>query len=70
MVKEDRVTILLLSSKPENKMGSFNTTSLAIVLNRIMDIDKDYDELDTWCQIEDNILKIVIDVVPEIGTSL
>lgn len=58
MVKDDRVTILLLSSKPDNKMGLFNTTSLAIVLNRIKDFDKEYDELETWCQIEENILRI------------
>lgn len=63
MVKDDRVTILLLSSKPENKMGLFNTTSLAIVLNRIMDIDRDYDELKTWCQIEDNILRIEMEII-------
>ncbi len=62
MVEDDKVIILLLSSKPENKMGSFNTTSLAIVLNRIMDIDKDYEELNTACQIEVNILKIEIEI--------
>lgn len=62
MVEGDLVTILLLSSKPKNKMGSFNTTSLAIILNRIMDIEKDYEELKTWCQIETNILKIEIKI--------
>jgi len=62
MVEDNLVTILLLSSKPENKMGSFNTTSLAIVLNRIKDIDKDYEELKTWCEIENNILKIEIEI--------
>ncbi len=59
-IKDDKVNILLLSSKPENKMGIFNTTSLAIVLNRIMDVDRDYDEIKTWCEIEDNILKIAM----------
>lgn len=63
MVKNDKITILMLSSKPENKMGSFNTTSLAIILNRIMDIETDYDELETSCQIEDNILKIEIQIL-------
>ncbi|MCE5214976.1 MAG: hypothetical protein LLF83_09700 [Methanobacterium sp.] len=63
MVKDDKITILLLSSKPENKMGSFNITSLAIILNRIMDIDKEYDELKTSCQIEENILKIEIEIL-------
>jgi hypothetical protein len=63
MVKDDKITILMLSSKPENKMGSFNTTSLAIILNRIMDIEKDYDELETSCLIEDNILKIDIRIL-------
>lgn len=66
MVKDDRITILLISSKPENKMGFFNTTSLAIILNRIKDIDKEYDELKTWCEIEDGILKVEIQTIKEI----
>ena len=63
-VSNERVTIILLSSKPKNKMGLFNTTSLAIVLNRIMDIERDYDELKTWCRLEDNVLKIEIEIQP------
>lgn len=65
MVEDDRVTILLISSKPQNKMGSFNTTSLAIVLNRIKDIEKDYKELKSTCQIEDGVLKVEIKVDSE-----
>lgn len=65
-VENDRVNILLLSSKPENKMGSFNTTSLAIVLNRIKDLDKEYDELKTWCEIENDILEIEIEILPKV----
>jgi hypothetical protein len=61
-VSDDRVTILLLSSKPENKMGLFNTTSLAIILNRIKDIERDYEELQTWCQIENDIMKVEIKI--------
>ena len=63
LVEDDKITILLLSSKPENKMGSFNSTSLAIILNRIKDIDKEYDEFSTSCRIEDNILKIEIEIL-------
>jgi hypothetical protein len=61
-VSDDRVTILLLSSKPENKMGLFNTTSLAIVLNRIKDIERDYEELQTWCQIENDVMMVEIEI--------
>lgn len=63
-VSDDKVIILLHSSKPQNKMGVFNTTSLAIVLNRLMDIEKDYEELSTWCEIEYDILKVVIEIKP------
>jgi hypothetical protein len=61
-VSDDLVTILLLSSKPENKMGLFNITSLAIVLNRIKDIERDYEEMETWCQIENDVMKVELKI--------
>lgn len=63
MVEDGKVTILLISSKPENKTGFFNTTSLAIVLSRFKDLDKDYGELKTWCEIEADMLKVMVEMV-------
>ena len=64
-VQDDKVNILLISSKPENKTGSFNTTSLAIVLNRIKDMDRDCDELETSCEIKDDIIEVGIEILSE-----
>ncbi|MGC9517656.1 MAG: hypothetical protein ACP5C3_08170 [Methanomicrobiales archaeon] len=56
------VTIILISSKPENKTGILNTTPLTNVLYKIRDMAKENQEMRTWCEIEDKMLKIIIDL--------
>ena len=66
VIKDDNsMTILLISSKPENKTGFFNTTSLAIVLNRIKDMERDNLDIQTHCEIQDGMLKVVVNIIPE-----
>lgn len=64
-VENGRVSILLISSKPKNKTGYFNTTSLAIILNRIMDMDREYEDISTWCEIEEGVLKVELEIIPK-----
>ncbi len=60
---EDKVAkILLISSKPENQKGSFNTTSLTNVLYRIKDMERDNDDVKTKCIIIDGMLQVIIEV--------
>ena len=62
-VENSKVNILLISSKPKNKTGYFNTTSLAIVLNRIMYMDREYDDINTRCEIEDGVLQVELEII-------
>jgi hypothetical protein len=56
------VKILLISSKPENEEGIFNTISLTNVLYRIKDMEKENNEVKTKCMVIDNMLQIQIEV--------
>ena len=57
------VTLLLISSKPENQKGTFNTTSLTNILYRIKDMEKDNIDVKTKCIIIDGMLQVVIEVI-------
>jgi hypothetical protein len=60
MVDNGTVEILLISSKPKNKMGQYNTTSLTNVLYRIKDMEKENEDIKTICEIENGMLKVEI----------
>ncbi|MDP3065923.1 MAG: hypothetical protein Q8N08_04215 [Methanobacteriaceae archaeon] len=61
-VKDKQVTILLISSKPENQTGVFNTISLTNVLYRLKEIQKENDDFKTICKVEDGMLKVSINI--------
>ncbi|MEG3224745.1 MAG: hypothetical protein BME94_04225 [Methanobacteriales archaeon Met13] len=61
-VKDNQVTILLISSKPENQTGVFNTISLTNVLYRLKEIQKENDDFKTICKVEDGMLKVSINI--------
>lgn len=61
-IEDGSVIILLISSKPENKTGLFNITSLTNVLYKIRDMGKENKEINTICEIEDKIMKIIINI--------
>jgi hypothetical protein len=62
ITEDNRIIILLISSKPDNKMGVFNTISLTNVLFRIKEMERDNDDLSTVCEVEDNMLKVTINL--------
>lgn len=61
-INDGEVIILLISSKPENKTGVFNTTSLNNVLYKLRDIEKENDDIRTRCVVEDNMIQILMDI--------
>jgi hypothetical protein len=62
IINGGQVTILLISSKPENVTGEFNTPSLSIVLYKMRDIEKNNDDITTRCVVEDNIIQILLNI--------
>lgn len=62
MVEDNRFILLLISSKPDNKTGIFNTISLTNVLFRLKEIERNNDDLSTVCELKDNMLKVRIDL--------
>ncbi len=59
------VNILLISSKPENQMGVFNSISLANVIYKIRNIENDNNDISTKVKVEDNLINILIRVKTE-----
>ena len=62
VVKGNHVFILLISSKPENKTGVFNTFSITNVLHKLRDMEKEHDDLQTRCEVDGDLFKIVVGV--------
>jgi hypothetical protein len=56
------VSLLLISSKPDNKKGIFNTISLTNVLYRIKTMEKENKDVITKCVVSDDMIKVLIDV--------
>lgn len=59
-IGENGAILLLISSKPQNKTGIFNTFSLANVLQKLRDMDKENDDINSWIIVEDNMIQIRI----------
>jgi hypothetical protein len=59
-IENTSVKLILISSKPDNITGSFNTISLTNILQRIKEIVLGNDEIKTKCQIIDGILEIQV----------
>ena len=64
VVDDKQVVILLISSKPDNITGVLHTYSLTNVLYKLRDMEKEHDDLKTHCEVDDNIIKIIIDITP------
>jgi hypothetical protein len=56
------VSLLLISSKPDNKKGTFNTISLTNVLYRIKNMEKENSDVKTKCVVIDDMIQVLIDV--------
>lgn len=62
-IDNNGATLLLISSKPENKTGNFNTISLTNVLYKLRDIEKENDDINTKIKVEDNMVQIIVEIV-------
>jgi hypothetical protein len=60
VIDDNKTTFVLISSKPDNKTGAFNTTSLSNVLYKLRELKRENKEINTHCQIKDQLLNIVI----------
>lgn len=56
------VKIVLISSKPGNDTGVFNTISLTNVLYRIKDMEKENADVETMCRVEDDVITVTLKV--------
>jgi hypothetical protein len=61
-IDDNIIKMLLISSKPENQKGNFNTTSLTNVLYRIKDMERDNKDVKTKCIIIDGMLQVQVEV--------
>lgn len=61
-VEDKQITILFISSKPDNQTGVFNTISLTNVLYRLKEIQKENDDFKTICKVENGMLKVSINI--------
>ncbi len=57
------VKILLISSKPENQTGIFNTTSLTNILYRIKDMERENNDVQTKCISTDDMLQVNVEIM-------
>lgn len=64
-VDGNTVNILLISSKPENKMGVFNTISLANVIYKIKNIETENADISTKLKAEDKLINVIFKVKTE-----
>ena len=64
MVEGEHVLILLISSKPDNVTGVFNTYSITNVLYKVREMEKEHDDLETQCEVEGDLFKILLNVNP------
>ena len=62
MVEGKHVLILLFSSKPENETGVFKTYSITNVLYKLREIEKEHDDFETLCEVEEDLFKIMVDL--------
>lgn len=61
-IEEGVVNILLISSKPANKMGVFNTISLANVIYKLRDVDSNNEDIKTRCEVKDGIINVFVEI--------
>lgn len=64
VVEGNQILILLISSKPDNTTGVFNTYSITNVLYKVREIEKEHDDLETRYEVEDGLFKILVKVKP------
>jgi hypothetical protein len=59
-IHDNGATLLLISSKPENKKGDFHTISLSNVFYKLRDIEKENEDVKTKIKTDENMIQIII----------
>jgi hypothetical protein len=60
-INENGAKLILISSKPENKTGSFNTISLSNVFYKLRDIEKENEDIKTKLKVKENMIQIIME---------
>ncbi|OPX60785.1 MAG: hypothetical protein A4E25_00195 [Methanobacterium sp. PtaB.Bin024] len=61
-IDDNKVIILLISSKPDNVNGVFNTYPITNILDKLRLMEKENDDLKTHCEVESDLFKILIEI--------
>jgi hypothetical protein len=59
---DNGASLILISSKPENKTGNFHTISLSNVFYKLRDIEKENEDIKTKLEVQENMIQIVLDM--------
>lgn len=60
IIKDKKVIIKLISSKPQNENGKFNTASLTNVLYKLRELEKENNEVQTECDVKEGMVNLII----------
>lgn len=64
LIDGNQVLVLLISSKPDNLTGVFNTFSVANVLDKLREMEKEHDDMKTHCEVDGDLFKMLIEINP------
>jgi hypothetical protein len=64
VIDSNQVLVLLISSKPDNLTGVFNTFSITNVLDKLREMEKEHDDMKTHCEVDGDLFKILIEINP------
>ncbi|GAB6054995.1 hypothetical protein HYG87_03850 [Methanobacterium alkalithermotolerans] len=61
-INNKTIIITLISSKPDNENGFFNTTSLTNIFYKLREMERENHEIQTSCQIDKDLINLVIEI--------
>lgn len=61
-INNKTIIITLISSKPDNENGFFNTTSLTNIFYKLREMERENHEIQTICQIDKDLINLVIEI--------
>jgi hypothetical protein len=59
-IEDDMVSVILISSKPENRTGVFRTGALTNIFYRVREMEKEHEEIRTETCVTDNLIELRI----------
>ncbi|MBE2900420.1 hypothetical protein DNK57_06370 [Methanothermobacter thermautotrophicus] len=59
---EDGISVILISSKPENRTGVFRTGALTNIFYRVREMEKENEEIRTETRVKDNLIELRINI--------